>query len=289
MNYVESLKRVTPKGIHSHLGRVRRWLRTLPARTARQRRRLLDDPTLTVTERELLQGVKTRISTGDGMYIGDGGHYFGVGLSAVRCIDEAITAAGPLAVNRILDLPSGHGRVLRFLALRFPQAEITASDLDRMGVDFCVTAFGAQGIYAKLNLEDFSAGGRFDLIWCGSLVTHLNAEDIRRLLACFVRELAPNGLLILTTHGDRVIQRMVDHEFDYGIPPESIALIVEAYRSDGFGFTDYPDAQDYGVSLTSPEWIRRVADEIDLEEVYFRAHGWDDHQDVYGFKLQVRR
>ena len=76
-----------------------------------------------------------------------------------------------------------------------------------------------------------------------------------------------------------------DQEFDYGIGPESAAPIIEAYRGEGFGFADYPGASAYGVSLTSPEWIRRAAAEIHLKEVYFRARGWDNHQDVYGFTL----
>ncbi len=78
-------------------------------------------------------------------------------------------------------------------------------------------------------------------------------------------------------------------EFEYGISAESVAPIIEAYRKEGFGFADYPGASGYGISLTSPEWIRRVAAEIGLGEVYFRARGWDDHQDVYGFTVQNLR
>lgn len=288
MNHIETLKRVTPKGIHSHLGVVRRWIRTLSARTRRQKERLLDDPGLETKERELLKQVETRISTGDGMYTGDGAHYFKVGLSAIRSIEEAIIAAQLGSVSRIIDLPCGHGRVLRFLVRRFPQAEITASDLDRKGVDFCADVFGTEAIYSASNLDRFSLRGQFDLIWCGSLVTHLNDPGIRALLAFFARHLTSEGLLIFTAHGARVIQRMLDQEFDYGIGPQSVTPIIEAYRREGFGFADYSGASAYGVSLTSPEWIRRAAAEIRLKEVYFRAHGWDDHQDVYGFTLQNR-
>lgn len=288
MNHIEKLKRVTPKGMHSHLGVVRRWLRTLPMRTRRQTQRLLDDAALEARERELLKLVETRISAGDGMYTGDGAHYYKVGLSAIRSIEEAIDAAQLGPIKRILDLPCGHGRVLRFLVRRFPQAEITASDLDRKGVDFCAKVFGTEAVYSEPNLDQFSPGGQFDLIWCGSLITHLNDTGIRALLAFFARHLQPAGLLIFTAHGERVIQRLQDQEFEYGIAPESVAPIIEAYRKEGFGFADYPGARAYGISLTSPEWIRRAAAEIGLGEVYFRARGWDDHQDVYGFTLQNR-
>ncbi len=284
MDYIHKLKGLLPRSLHSHLGAVRRWLRTLPGRTRRQKERLLADPALEAQERSLLRLVETRISAGDGMYTGDGAHYYKVGLSAIRSIEEAIDAAQLGSVERILDLPCGHGRVLRFLVRRFPQAEMTASDLDRKGVDFCARVFGAEAVYSE-NLDQFSAGGQFDLIWCGSLVTHLNDTGIRAVLGAFARHLQPDGLLILTAHGERVIQRLQDEEFEYGISAENVAPIIAAYRKEGFGFADYPGASDYGISLTSPEWIRRAAAEIGFGEVYFRARGWDDHQDVYGFTL----
>jgi len=283
MDYIHKLKSLLPRSLHPHLGAARRRLRTLPGRTRRQKQRLLDDPALGARERELLQQVETRISAGDGMYTGDGAQYYKVGLSAIRSIEEAIDAAQVGLVRRILDLPCGHGRVLRFLVRRFPEAEITASDLDRKGVDFCADVFGAEAIYSAPNLDQFSLRGQFDLIWCGSLVTHLNDTGIRALLAFFARHMQPDGLLIFTAHGERVIQRLRDQEFEYGIDPESVAPIIEAYRKEGFGFADYPGASGYGISLTSPEWIRQAAAEIGLSEVYFRAQGWDDHQDVYGF------
>lgn len=286
MDYIHKLKRLLPRALHPHLGAVRRWVRTLPARTLRQKERLLNDPALEPRELELLKQVESRISAGDGMYTGNGAHYYKVGLAAIRSIEEAIDAAQLGSVNRILDLPCGHGRVLRFLVRRFSQAQITASDLDRKGVDFCAKVFGAEAIYSEPDLDKFALATQFDLIWCGSLVTHLNDRGIRGLLAFFARHLQPDGLLTFTAHGERVIQRMRDQEFDYGIAPKSVASIIEAYRSDGFGFSDYPGASAYGVSLTSPDWIRRAAAEIGLREVYFHARGWDDHQDVYGFTVQ---
>jgi len=162
---------------------------------------------------------------------------------------------------------------------------MTASDLDRKGVDFCARVFGAEAVYSESNLDQFSAGGQFGLIWCGSLVTHLNDTGIRAVLRAFARHLQPDGLLIFTARGERVIQRLQDEEFEYGISAENVAPITAAYRKEGFGFADPPRASAYGISSTSPEWIRRAAAEIGLGEVYFRARGWDDHQDIYGFIL----
>lgn len=292
MGAAQELSRRLPPGLRRRLGALRRRVRTLPARTGAQKRRLLEDPSLAEGERELLRAADGRVFFNDGMYTEDGAHYFRVGLGAVRLLEEASGAAGLGEVRRVLDLPCGGGRVLRFLVRRFPGAEFVACDLQRDMVDFCARRFGASACYSKDDLNDLAFGEPFDLIWCGSLATHLDEAGITALLRLFRRSLRPGGLTVFTAHGERVAGRMTRDEFDYAIAKERIAPVVRAYRETGYGFTTYPDvgaygvARDsgYGVSLTSPEWIRaRAAGVGGLREVYFKPHGWDDHQDVYGF------
>jgi SAM-dependent methyltransferase len=161
-------------------------------------------------------------------------------------------------------------------------------------VEFCVRTFGALPAFSSLNLDEVSLQQSFDLIWCGSLVTHLNERGILSLLRLFHRQLRTGGLLIFTTHGDFVPGRILRREFDYGLTLEQINRIGASYPETGYGYEDYPGEKeygasvtDYGVSLTSPDWIRRrVAEVGGLREVYFKERGWDDHQDVFGF---VRR
>jgi SAM-dependent methyltransferase len=273
-----------PRTLHPYLGNARRWLRALPPQVQLQKRQLLSDPSLSENERELLSRVSTRIYYNDGMYDGDGVHYFKVGLSAISCINEAIECAGLKTVVAILDFPCGSGRVLRFLVQRFPEAEITACELERGPVGFCVRTFGARPAYSSLNLDEVSLGKKFDLIWCGSLATHLNERGISALLKLFHRHLVEGGLMIFTAHGDFVPGRIVAREFDYGLTPDQIERIGADYPMTGYGFEDYPDARDYGVSLTSPAWIRaRVRELGGLREVFFKERGWDNHQDVFAF------
>jgi SAM-dependent methyltransferase len=287
MNSAKTLKRVVPSPLWPYLGALRRFVRAVPLRTSLQKKRLLSDPTLTESERALLARVSSRIYPGDGMYHGDGTHYFKVGLSAIRCIDEALAGTSFTDVQRILDFPCGSGRVLRFLRQRFPAAEITGCELERGPVEFCVRTFGALPAFSSLNLDEVSLPQSFDLIWCGSLVTHLNKRGILSLLRLFHRQLRMHGLVIFTTHGDFVPGRILRRDFDYGLTPEQVNRIGANYPETGYGFEDYPGDKDYGVSLTSPDWIRRCVAEVGgLREVYFKERGWDDHQDVFGF---VRR
>jgi SAM-dependent methyltransferase len=284
MNYVNTLKAVVPRSFWPYVGAVRRWLRALPPRSLLQKQRLLSDSSLNETERELLRQVSAKIYFNDTMYDGDGAHYYQVGLSAIKCIDEALAQTQLTEVRTILDLPCGSGRVLRFLARRFPGAEITAGEIQTGPVQFCVRTFGAEPAYSSVNLDEVALGKKFDLIWCGSLATHLNERDIVALLRLFARHLAPGGIVIFTTHGDFVASRIPRREFDYLISEEQIDRIGLDYPQTGYGFVDYAGEKNWGVSLTSPEWIRaRVRELGDLREVYFKACGWDNHQDVFGF------
>lgn len=207
--------------------------------------------------------------------------YFRVGLSALECVEAGLSAAGTGPVARVLDLPCGHGRVLRWLEARFPEASLTASDLDQHGVDWCARSFGAIPAPSRAEPGAVSLPGPFDLIWCGSLLTHLDARRFGDLLELFARHLAPGGVVVATTHGERAALNLEHGLLDYALPGVRAAEVLARYRSSGFGYVDYPGAGGYGVSLSSPTWVRDRAGA--LREVLFLPQGWDDHQDVFAF------
>jgi len=286
---VQKLKRVVPRALWPYLGDARRWVRTIPPRPQLHKRRLLSDASLSAAERELLSKVSSNIYFRDGMYNSDGAHYFKVGLGAIRSIDAALAQTNLTEVRTILDLPSGGGRVLRFLSARFPAAKITACDIQRDAVDFCGEHLGAEPVYSSANLNEVSLDTKFDLIWCGSLVTHFNQGPMVDLLEFFKRHLNAGSLLVFTTHGDYVAARLPKKEFDYGLDDEQLPPLLDGYERNGFGFAPYPkgmydSTSEFGVSLTSPDWIDgQVRTVGGMRKVYFASRGWDDHQDVFGF------
>ena len=93
-----------------------------------------------------------------------------VGQNAVEATAVACAAAKIRDVKRVLDLPCGHGRVLRHLVKLFPVAEFFACDLDRDGVDFCASTFGAQPVYSQENLLELTLPADLDVIWVGVAV-----------------------------------------------------------------------------------------------------------------------
>ena len=104
----------------------------------------------------MLERLDPHVDPADAMHAGDSAHYLAVGLSAIACAE----AAGVTDPRRILDMPCGHGRVLRALAAAYPNAALTACDLDRHGVDFCAAQFGAAPIYSSEDLHELDLPGR---------------------------------------------------------------------------------------------------------------------------------
>jgi 2-polyprenyl-3-methyl-5-hydroxy-6-metoxy-1,4-benzoquinol methylase len=277
------LKEMLPESMRRRLGAVKRRLWTMPLRTRWQKAKLLSTNSLNPAQLALLTKTESRIAPKDDMLVeGDVDHYFKAGLSAIGCIEEALQEAGSITVKEILDLPSGYGRVQRLLVHRFPKARITACDLMPEAIRFCAETFGATPTQSSYNLEELSFATKFDFIWCGSLITHLGADRTRALLRFFAKHLTAKGLLVLSTHGDSVPARFDMAEF-FGLSPSSIPHLVKAFHEQGHGYVDYPGQSGYGISLIARTWMITEALEVGLTEVYFRAHGWDNFQDVFGF------
>jgi SAM-dependent methyltransferase len=261
---------------------------TFPAYVDHKKRRLVQGRAdLSEEDKTMLSRVDSRISKFDTMFEGDVASYFLKGLSGLQAAEAALEYRRQLPVNAILDLPCGCGRVGRFLAARFPEATITACDLMREGVDFCAQELGMLPFHSQPDFDRISFDVKFDLIWCGSLVTHLDGKAVPSLLRCLQRHLADNGVAIFTAHGDYVANRL-NEGHDYGIGREAASKAVEMYRDQGVVFMPYlgnTQAADYGFSMTSSAWIRRQCGLIEgWKEVYFKPQGWDNHQDVYAYE-----
>jgi SAM-dependent methyltransferase len=212
--------------------------------------------------------------------------YLSAGRSAIDCISLALHAAKKdvQSITNILDLPCGHGRVLRYLTAGFPHAEITACDIMHDGVDFCATTFGANPVYSSDNPCEISLEyAAFDLIWVGSLFTHLDADLWSAFLYLFRSLLRPDGLLVFTTHGYDAYRRMVYDTFDYGISVHQRLDIISSYEQHGFGYVKYPTSDSYyGLSLSDPAWaLRRIAELGGLRIVCFAEKCWVNFHDMF--------
>ncbi len=258
---------------------------TVRNKMAEAKKHLKASPDLTDAEKELVAKVSPNIDIKDTMYAGDAVHYLSAGLSGLRCVEQALKAEGKEIGNgSILDFPCGYGRVLRFMRARFPDADITAAEIDRDAFQFCATTFHVTPLESKIPISALELDAKYDLIWCGSLFTHIDEPAAVDLLRFFHDHLATGGICVFSTHGRRAVERMVTNEVDYGLAHEDQSRLIREYHSPGYGYADYPGQPGYGISAVTPERMAELAARVGAwRQVCFLDHGWDQCQDVYAF------
>jgi SAM-dependent methyltransferase len=247
--------------------------------------------------REGVGEVLRDISPNDEMFSGDESHYFAVGESALESIELALLAAKrpKSSIRRILDMPCGHGRVLRYVKAAFPEAEITACDLVWDAVDYCASVFGAIPVYSKQKPRQIKLKGGFDLIWCGSLLTHLDEKHSAEFLRFFYSLLSENGILIFTLHGISCVYAVREGYFSYNLEEAGRKQLNKRFARRGYWYTNYPDRKDYGISFVAPSWVAQQLFQLpDFRLLTYTEMGWDNHQDVVScirepFDLRVKR
>jgi SAM-dependent methyltransferase len=207
--------------------------------------------------------------------------YLDVGRSALNAIRLSQELASVPDFASILDMPCGHGRVTRWLKGAYPKANLTVCDLLTDGVDFCAKTFGAVPVYSSPRPAAEIFPDRYDLIFVGSLLTHVDADQWDHLIALWRTLLRPGGLLVVTTHGDLVAERMQGGDL-YGYPAPSITRLLRTYAHARFGFLEEsPVSVDYGITLAKPDWtLERLLRHADFSVVLYSAALWDHHQDV---------
>jgi SAM-dependent methyltransferase len=235
--------------------------------------------------------VVREIAPEDQMFGGSERAYFALGRDALDAIALGLALSPKHEFKRILDLPCGFGRVLRWLQVAFPASEIVACDIQRAGVDFCADRLGAVPVYSSEDPVSIDLPGEFDLIWCGSLFTHVDAPRWKELLELFRSKLAPYGVFVFTTHGRGVAFRLQRGimKTEGWLGNDRAARLVEDYERTGFGYQDYPVAsmdfpgqeRPYGWSLSAPEWVTaQVAESWEWRLIGLQERGWRDYQDV---------
>ena len=123
----------------------------------------------------------------------------------------------------------------------------------------------------------------YDLIWVGSLITHINSIAFLDMLDALYSVLEDEGILVFTTHGRYSLERLDK----YGIPGLHKNQVIKSLRKFGYFFADYPYSKDYGISICLPEHVLSETNKISgnkLKLLTYKYKGWDNHQDVYAFQ-----
>ena len=168
-----------------------------------------------------------------------------VGFSATRVMLSVLGNVRAETIGSVLDFGCGHGRVARHLRAMLPEADLYFSDIDETGSKFCASQFQGEVVEAK---EDFSELQlpTVDLIWVGSVFTHLDHARMIMLWDKLFASLNRGGALIATFRG-----RTMYGEMQKKADVASWTMLFDQYLSWGIGYQEYPHIPEWGLSLTT--------------------------------------
>lgn len=160
-------------------------------------------------------------------------------------------------------------------------------------VEFCVKTFGVSGATSKEDLSQLRFAEPFDLIWSGSLLTHLDTYLFHAAFDLLRRSLSKEGVAICTLHGRQVLH--LQHNVWKMCDDSLFAPAETDMKSTGFGFIDTHDERSQevhylnkdfggGHSLSMPSYVIKILENFnDVSICLYREAGWNWHQDVVAF------
>ncbi|MBK8980032.1 MAG: class I SAM-dependent methyltransferase [Planctomycetes bacterium] len=195
--------------------------------------------------------------------------YFRTGRDALLLLEHVQATLGrPLTeLDAVLDFACGWGRVARWLRARLGRDRVFGSDIAPASLAFCSDALGIGTFLSALDPAELRFPRAFDLIFVGSLFTHLPRPRFESWLRALLGALTPDGSLVFTTHGE---ERM---------PPGSDG-------GSGFAFVestpiDYLPVSEYGTTFVQRDALRALAAHCGATQLASRARALWWYHDVH--------
>lgn len=173
--------------------------------------------------------------------------------------------------EHFLEFASGQGRFTRHLARIFTNHQLTASDVVPGSVDFLKQTMAVDGFYSTVDPEKLTIPGKYDVIFVLSLFSHLPPSVWGAWFRVLFNALAPGGLLIFSTHGEKCAQLEGVDWGDSGCKfyPSSESAVL--------------DGQTYGSTFASPDFVTASVHEALGTSVavnVIKSHFWGNQDAV---------
>lgn len=218
--------------------------------------------------------VDRAIHPADDMWQAGPDWYWSVGSSGVTCVLRALSATALPRVGSILDLACNYGRTGRHLRAAFPDVPIWFCDIHD-GAAFCARQFGGEAIIAGPELTTVSLP-KVDVIWIGSLFTHLTEAKTRSWLHYLAEHLNSHGVIVATFHGRRSAELFSTQL------PDLVRRTWPVAKSAGWGYVPYDDAApDWGFSMNTVTKLAEIAEAVPgLHIANLTEAAWGGNHDV---------
>lgn len=204
--------------------------------------------------------------------------YTFVGESGLDTVISVLGASPTRSVDSILDYGCGHGRVGRFLRAFFPDARMTFADVDPSCADFCAGTFNGKAYHSPHDFGALKFDDTYDLIWLGSVFTHMDYGRMKVLFDALFTALSPGGIVVGTFRGNKMHQTYLRN-------PEVAkrdADLISEFERNGVAYKRYPNwPYDWGLSLVKPFRIMELGErQPDARLVAYTEVGWANAHDV---------
>ncbi len=175
--------------------------------------------------------------------------------------------------QEFLDFGCGCGRLLLALENRELDLSVTGCDVDERAIRWCQANLGRSTCVTNNALPPSPfKDGSFDLIWCGSVFTHLDEDRQDQWLTELHRILRTKGILLASVHGP--------YCWEPRLPPRAIAKLKARgiiFARTGFDAGIHPNW--YQVAWHTEKYIRGHWGSI-FEIRDYIPQGFSNFQDI---------
>lgn len=236
------------------------------------------------------------IHDNDPMFFDNKEHYFNCGYELCEIVKRFAMKLDDSNFDnvKVLELPSGFGRVTRHLVNNFKPSNVCTIDIYDDANEFLSNILKTNSI--RIDVGDYLyqdvPNNEFDIAVMGSLITHFNEEASKIILNSFMDKVTNSGFGIITTHGQKSYE-LLKHSSIYQVSDNARDALINDYEEGKFGFCAYDEnhsfekhttdvaGSSYGISLIPDSWIRNFCTTHELSIIEHLVAGWDNHQDVY--------
>ena len=149
------------------------------------------------------------------------------------------------------------------------------SDIKKESIDWQKKHFGFQTVISENKVEHFNPSVKFDVVFVGSLFTHLPEMLFKEWLEKLMNLLTTNGTLIISTFDINVHGKEYDSSFKY--------LEMSEDRLFNSLNSSIKGENKYGITYTTPKYIYDQLHQLNVKEDQIERYplAFGKIQDIY--------
>jgi hypothetical protein len=147
-------------------------------------------------------------------------------------------------------------------------------------MEFLRNTLGIESATVDRDVDLLALPGGFELMWVGSVVTHLEERLTRTLVQNLLAACNPGGLLAVSFHGRYAIARQ-----ERAVSATSTTRVATrsflATRPEAMATPTIRARSPTASRCCSPRWFAQLTESLDpLKAVLLSERAWDGHHDV---------